>query len=238
MTRNPTARIGRKAVPDKAMDAVVHNKATDVVVRRADALPRENGTDTMVVAAMAAPGTVSKVNAEIVRNEVARHRTRAVIAGMVAVPTGMVVASMAKDVRSRARDVRSPGPVDVRPERPHRQVARRVVQVEAVVRKLVRDRGVRSLPDVHKGLVVVRRDRLVVRKDRVVVRRRMHARNSVVPTDRTIRSSTLITIRSMLRDIPTIVVDVAIVPVDAATAPAAQVRRSEAEPLVMGASRR
>lgn len=258
MTSRPTGRPARKAVPDKA---------TVVVVHRADDLPRENEADTtVVVVAVAAPETVRKVNAEsavTARNEVARHRNRVAMAatvetvvtiGMAAVQTGMV-ASTVKAARNRTRDVRRRGLVDVRVARPHRQVARKVMQVEAAVRKPVKGRGVLSPQDARKDLEAVRRGPVVVRKDPVVVRKGLEAarrelvvvrkapevvRNSVVPIVRTIHSSIPTTIRSMLRDIPTIVVDVATVPVDAAmVAVAAQVvPRREAAPLVTEAFRR
>jgi len=255
MTSRPTGRTARKAVPDKA---------TDVVVHRADDLPRENEADTTVVAAVtAAPETVRRVNAESVvtaRNEVARHRNRAatvetvVTIGMAAVQTGMV-ASTVKAARNRTRDVRRPGPVDVRVARPHRQAAHKVMQVEAAVRKPVKDQGALSPQDarkdleaVHRGPEVVRKDLEAVRKGLEVARRELVVvrkapevvRSNVVPIVHTIRSSIPTTIRNTLRGIPTIVVDVATEPVAAAMVVVAVqvVPRREAAPLVTVAFRR
>jgi len=229
MTSRPTVRTGRKAVPDRVTDAAVHN--------RAEALLREKGMDTKAVAATVVPEVVNRVSAataETVRNEAARHRitdvTVAITAttGMAGVPTGMAV-RRAEDAPSRTRDVPRPeleSVADVRAARPHRQAARRVVQGEAVARKADQDRDAPS-PQ-------------AARKDLVVASRRMHVRSNAAPIVRTIRSSTPTTIRSMLRDIPTTVVDVATVPVDAAMAAAARqvVQPSEAVPPVTEVSRR
>lgn len=259
MTSRPTDRTARKAVPDRA---------TDVVVHRADDLPRENEADmTVVVAATAAPETVSRVNAESVvtaHNEVA-HRNRVAMAatvgtvvtiGMVAVQTGMVVSTV-KAARNRTRDVRRPGPVDVRVARPHRQAAHKVMQVEAAVRKPVKDQGAllsppqvarkglevarKGLEVVRKGLVVVLKGLEVARRELVVVRKAPEVvRSNVVPIVHTIRSSIPTTIRNTLRGIPTIVVDVATEPVAAAMVVVAVqvVPRREAAPLVTVAFRR
>lgn len=252
MTSRPTDRTARKAVPDRA---------TDVVVHRADDLPRENEADmTVVAAATAAPETVSRVNAESVvtaHNEVA-HRNRVAMAatvgtvvtiGMVAVQTGMVVSTV-KAARNRTRDVRRPGPVDVRVARPHRQAAHKVMQVEAAVRKPVKDQGAllsppqvarKGLEVVRKGLVVVLKGLEVARRELVVVRKAPEVvRSNVVPIVHTIRSSIPTTIRNTLRGIPTIVVDVATEPVAAAMVVVAVqvVPRREAAPLVTVAFRR